>query len=112
MASKVQKRIRVTGIVIGVIALSTFPLYMIFRDAWHVIPGLIMLVGMTSIYFLPVAIVLGIIDLVMAISSRLQIKVKKTPVQETEARSGMCACRSHSCCLEQQPSQLEHNASR
>ena len=112
MASKVQKRIRVTRIVLGVIPLSTIPLYMIFRDAWHVIPGLIMLVALTSIYFVPVAIVLGLIDLVMAISSRLQIKVKKTPAQETEARSGMCACHSHSCCLQLQQSQLEHNASR
>lgn len=112
MASKVQKRIRVTGIVLGAIPLSTIPLYMIFRDAWHVIPGLIMLVALTSIYFVPVAIALGLIDLVMAISSRLQIKVKKTPVQETEASSGTCACHSHSCCLELQRSQLEHNASR
>lgn len=102
MTRKLQKRIRVTGIVIGVIALSTMPLYMIFRDAWHVIPGLIMLVGMTSIHFLPVAIVLGVIDLVMTISSRLQIKVKKTPVQETEARSGMCDCQAHACCRQVQ----------
>jgi hypothetical protein len=102
MTGKLQKRIRVTGIVIGVIALSTMPLYMIFRDAWHVIPGLIMLVGMTSIYFLPVAIVLGLIDLVIAISSRLQIKVKKTPSQEAEARRGLCDCQAHACCLQVQ----------
>ena len=101
MASKVQKRIRITGIVLGVIPLSTMPLVMIFRDAWHVIPGLIMLVGLTSIYFLPVAIVLGLIDLVMAISSRLQIKVK-TPAQEAEARRGLCDCQAHDCCLQVQ----------
>ena len=102
MTGKLQKRIRVTGIVLGVIPLSTIPLYMIFLDAWHVIPGLIMLVALTSIYFVPVAIVLGLIDLVMAISSRLQIKVKKNQNAEIEARSGMCDCQAHACCRQVQ----------
>jgi hypothetical protein len=40
-----------------------------------------MLVAMTSIYFVPVAIVLGCIDLGMAIASRVEIRVKKKPVR-------------------------------
>ncbi len=102
MTGRLQKRIRVTGIVLGVIPLSTIPLYMIFRDAWHVIPGLIMLVALTSIYFVPVAIVLGLIDLVIAISSRLQIRVKRTPAEDTEVRRGVCACQVHACHLQAQ----------
>jgi hypothetical protein len=81
MASKVQKRIRITGIVLGVIPLSTIPLYIIFQDAWPPIPGLIMLTALISMWFVPVAMVLGCIDLVMAIGNRFEIKVKKTPTQ-------------------------------
>jgi hypothetical protein len=54
---------------------------MIFRDAWAPIPGIIMLVAMTSIWFVPVGIVLGCMDLGMAIASRVEIRVKKKPVR-------------------------------
>ena len=81
MTSTVQRRVRIIGIVLGVVPLSTIPLYMIFRDAWAPIPGIIMLVAMTSIWFVPVGIVLGCIDLGMAISSRVEIRVKKKPVR-------------------------------
>ena len=39
-----------------------------------------MLVAMTSIWFVPVAIVLDCIDLGMAIASRVEMRVKKKPV--------------------------------
>lgn len=81
MTSTVQRRVRIIGIVLGVVPLSTIPLYLIFRDAWAPIPGLIMLVAMTSIWFVPVAMVLGCIDLGMAIASRIEISVKKKPVR-------------------------------
>jgi hypothetical protein len=81
MTSSVQRRVRITGIVLGVIPLSTIPLYIIFQDAFAPIPGVIMLVAMTSIWFVPVAIVLGCIDLGMAIASRVEIRVKKKPVR-------------------------------
>lgn len=54
---------------------------MIFQDAWAPIPGIIMLVAMTSIWFVPVGIVLGCIDLGMAIASRVEIRVKKKTVR-------------------------------
>ena len=81
MTSSVQRRVRITGIVLGVIPLSTIPLYVIFQDACAPIPGIIMLVAMTSIWFVPVAVVLGCIDLGMAIASRVEIRVKKKPVR-------------------------------
>lgn len=81
MTSTVQRRVRIIGIVLGVVPLSTIPLYLIFQDAWAPIPGLIMLVAMTSIWFVPVAMVLGCIDLGMAIASRIEISVKKKPVR-------------------------------
>lgn len=77
MTSKVQRRVRITGIVLGVIPLSTIPLYIVFQDAWTPIPGIIMLVALTSIWFVPVAMVLGCIDLVIAIGNRFEIRVKK-----------------------------------
>jgi len=80
VTSRVQRRVRIIGIVLGVVPLSTIPLYIILQDAWAPIPGIIMLVAMTSIYFVPVAIVLGCIDLGMAIASRVEIRVKKKPV--------------------------------
>jgi len=81
MTSSVQRRVRITGIVLGVIPLSTIPLYIILQDACAPIPGIIMLVAMTSIWFVPVAVVLGCIDLGMAIASRVEIRVKKKPVR-------------------------------
>lgn len=81
MTSRVQRRVRIIGIVLGVVPLSTIPLYMIFQDAWAPIPGIIMLVAMTSIWFVPVGIVLGCIDLGMAIASRVEIRVKKKTVR-------------------------------
>lgn len=77
MTSKVQRRVRITGIVLGVIPLSTIPLYIVFQEAWTPIPGIIMLVALISIWFVPVAMVLGCIDLVIAIGNRFEIRVKK-----------------------------------
>ena len=81
MTSRVQRRVRIIGIVLGVVPLSTIPLYIIFQDAWAPIPGIIMLVAMTSIWFVPVGIVLGCIDLGMSIASRVEIRVKKKTVR-------------------------------
>jgi hypothetical protein len=40
-----------------------------------------MLTALISMWFVPVAMVLGCIDLVMAIGNRFEIKVKKSPTQ-------------------------------
>ena len=74
MAGKTQKRIRITGIVLGAIPL----LFFVLRPIWGIIAFISdeqLTVGIVNFFLystllVPVAIVLGLIDLGMTLSKR------------------------------------------
>jgi hypothetical protein len=76
MASKVQRRIRITGIILGVIPLSSLTGGLYQPLVW-IFPALAMPLAqflLLSVWFLPVAVGLGLVDLGMTISNRIHAK--------------------------------------
>lgn len=85
MASKVQRRIRITGIILGVIPLSTQTGGLYQPLVW-IFPALgvpLMYFFIFSLAFLPIAIALGLVDLGMTIASRDNAKQLESAGTET-----------------------------
>ena len=84
MTGKAQKRIRITGIVLGSIPL----LFFVLRPIWGIIAFISepLTVGIVNFFLystllVPVAIVLGLIDLGMTLSRRKAAKKPEAPVK-------------------------------